>query len=201
MKRAGIPRAIEAVVAAASLVVLSPVLGAIAVAVLLGSGVPVLFRQTRVGKNGAPFTLVKFRTMVSRPGGIGVTAGDDLRITPVGRLLRKTKLDELPELWNVLRGDMSFVGPRPEAPRYVSPMEKRWELVLSVRPGLTDPTTLSLLDEESLLASVQGDREEFYIRELLPRKLDGYIAYLEQRSWRGDLQVIWQTLRMLMRRV
>lgn len=196
----GLPRPIEAVAAGASLIALSPLLAVTAAAVFVGSGAPVIFRQVRVGRGGAPFTLYKFRTMVNRPGGPAVTAGDDQRITRVGRLLRRTKLDELPELWNVLVGDMSFVGPRPEAPRYVSPEEQRWKRVLSVRPGLTDPTTLSLLDEESVLAAVTGDREEYYMRELLPTKLDGYIAYLDRRSWRTDLEVIWTTIASLLHR-
>lgn len=200
MSHRGLPRPVEAVIAGAGLVALSPVLAATAAAVFLASGAPVIFRQQRVGRHGVPFTLFKFRTMVNRPGGPAVTAGDDQRITRVGRILRRTKLDELPELWNVLRGDMSFVGPRPEALRYVLPEEKRWDRVLSVRPGLTDPTTLSLLDEESLLAAVEGDREEFYIRELLPAKLDGYIAYLDRRTWRSDLEVLWTTVASLLGR-
>jgi len=198
--RGGLPRPIEAVIALGALVVLSPVLLLTAGAVLIGSGTPVIFRQTRVGRGGRPFVFYKFRTMVSGGSGPAVTAGDDARITRVGRILRRTKLDELPELWNVLIGDMSLVGPRPEAPRYVSAEEKRWERVLAVRPGLTDPTTLSLLDEESLLAAVDGNREEFYLRELLPKKLDGCIAYLDRRSWRTDIGVIIDTLLALLRR-
>jgi len=147
-----------------------------------------------MGRSRVPFTLVKFRTMRNGPGGPGVTAGDDRRITSVGRVLRRTKLDELPELWNVLQGEMSLVGPRPESPRYIVAAEPRWNRVLSVRPGLTDPTTLTLLDEEALLAAVAGDREEFYVEELLPKKLDGYLDYLDRRTWRTDLRVIGQTL-------
>jgi lipopolysaccharide/colanic/teichoic acid biosynthesis glycosyltransferase len=193
----GLPRISEVVAAGLALVILSPLLALIALAVALGSGLPILFRQERVGRGGVPFTLVKFRTMRNGPGGPGITAGDDRRITRVGRMLRRTKLDELPELWNVLRGDMSLVGPRPESPRYVSD-EPRWDRVLSVRPGLTDPTTLSLLDEEALLASVAGDREEFYIEQLLPKKLDGYLDYLDRRTWRTDLQVIRETVSRLL---
>jgi lipopolysaccharide/colanic/teichoic acid biosynthesis glycosyltransferase len=189
----GLPRPIEAVLALGAMIVISPVLAVTAALVLLGSGRPVLFRQTRVGRGGAPFTLFKFRTMRNDNRGPSVTSGDDPRITRIGKLLRRTKLDELPELWNVFNGSMSFVGPRPEAPKYVRESEPRWKKVLAVRPGLTDPTTLSLLDEESLLAAVEGDREQFYLDELLPKKLDGYIAYLERRTWRSDLAVIAQT--------
>lgn len=193
----GLPRAVEALIAAGALVALSPILGLIGAAVLLTMGRPVLFRHTRVGRFGRPFVLLKFRTMVNNASGPAVTAGDDPRITRVGRLLRRTKLDELPELWNVLTGDMSFVGPRPEAPKYVRESEPRWREVLQARPGLTDPTTLSLLDEETLLAGVEGDREAYYLDVLLPRKLDSYLEYLQRRTWRTDLDVIGRTARSL----
>lgn len=196
----GLPRPIEAVLALAAMIALSPVLVVAAVLVLFGSGRPVIFRQTRVGRGGAPFTLYKFRTMRDDARGPSVTSGDDPRITRVGRLLRRTKLDELPELWNVVNGSMSLVGPRPEAPEYVRESEPRWKRVLEVRPGLTDPTTLSLLDEESLLAAVEGDHEQFYLDELLPKKLDGYIDYLDRRTWRTDLGVLAQTASTIMKR-
>lgn len=179
--------------------VLSPVLALSALCVAAGSGFPVLFRHTRVGRDGRLFVLYKFRTMKNGRGGPSVTAADDDRITRVGRFLRRTKLDELPELWNVFIGDMSFVGPRPEAPRYVTPSAE-WKRVLSARPGLTDPTTLALIDEESLLAAVQGDREAYYTQELLPRKLAGYIEYLNRRTWLTDLRVIAQTAASLLGR-
>lgn len=196
----GLPRPVEAVLALGALILLSPILAVTGVLVFLGSGLPVIFRQTRVGRHGRPFTLYKFRTMRSGGAGPSVTSGDDPRITRIGRVLRRTKLDELPELWNVLAGDMSFVGPRPEAPKYVRDSETRWQRVLTARPGLTDPTTLSLIDEESLLASVEGDREEYYLTQLLPKKLDGYIDYLERRTWRSDLAVILRTLAVVLGR-
>ena len=201
MKRGGLPRVVEAALAFGGLLVVSPLLAIIAVAVLAGSGAPVLFTQSRVGRHGRPFRLYKFRTMVTGNSGPAVTAGDDRRITRVGRILRRTKLDELPELWNVFRGDMSLVGPRPEAPRYVRENEPRWQRVLEARPGLTDPVTLSLIDEESLLAAVTGDREQFYLDELLPKKLDGYVAYLDRRTWRTDLEVLLLTVKAIVSRV
>src|SRR5207302_10964849 len=126
--------------------------------------------QARVGRYGKPFTLVKLRTMRASSGGFQVTAADDARVTPIGRFLRRSKLDELPELWNVLRGEMSFVGPRPEVVRYVHPEDPLWKEVLLVRPGLTDPVTLRLRYEEGLMASFPGDRERFYIERLQPLK-------------------------------
>jgi lipopolysaccharide/colanic/teichoic acid biosynthesis glycosyltransferase len=198
--KSGIPRPIEGAIALAGLVAVSPLLLLTAASVILGSGRPALFRQTRVGRFGRPFIMYKFRTMRNDPSGPAVTAGDDPRITRIGALLRRTKLDELPELWNVVRGEMSLVGPRPEAPRYVDAAEQRWERVLSVRPGITDPTTLTLIDEESLLASVEGDREQYYREHLVPKKLDGYIAYLERRSWRSDLGILLRTVGSLVLR-
>ena len=127
-----------------------------------------------------------------------MTARGDDRVTPVGRVLRRTKLDELPELWNVLRGDMSFVGPRPEVPEYVDLDDPEWAEVLQARPGLTDPVTLALKDEEDLMESVAGDRERYYRETLQPRKLAGYRSYLERRTWRTDVGVIWNTVMALL---
>jgi lipopolysaccharide/colanic/teichoic acid biosynthesis glycosyltransferase len=122
-----------------------------------------------------------------------VTAGNDSRITVVGRVLRKTKLDELPELWNVLKGDMSLVGPRPEVPRFVDLEDPKWRTVLRTRPGLTDPVTLRLRNEERLLDQVDGDVERFYVGTLQPLKLNGYLEYLENRSWATDFRIILKT--------
>jgi lipopolysaccharide/colanic/teichoic acid biosynthesis glycosyltransferase len=132
--------------------------------------------------------------MRASSSGPSVTARGDARVTPVGRWLRRTKLDELPELWNVLRGDMSFVGPRPEVPEYVDLDNPIWADVLQVRPGLTDPMTLTLRDEEALMEVVEGDRDRYYRETLQPQKLAGYRAYLERRSWRSDLGVICDTV-------
>jgi lipopolysaccharide/colanic/teichoic acid biosynthesis glycosyltransferase len=197
--RRGLPRGIEAALAAGGLVVAAPVLAAAAAAIAATSGLPVFFRQVRVGRHGRPFTLVKLRTM--RKSGVGpkVTAGNDPRITPVGRFLRHSKLDELPELWNVLRGDMSFVGPRPEVADYVHLDSPLWREVLSVRPGLTDPVTLRLRHEEALLQSVEGDREKYYRETLQPKKLEGYVAYLRRRSWKSDLGVLIATAGAILR--
>jgi lipopolysaccharide/colanic/teichoic acid biosynthesis glycosyltransferase len=193
----GLPRAVESALACLGLAVASPIL-------LLAAATfprPVLFRQQRIGLNGRPFTLLKLRTMRVAPEGSQLTASGDARITPVGRWLRRFKLDEIPQLWNVIRGDMSLVGPRPEVPRYVddSPL---WRQVLSARPGLTDPVTLRLRDEEALLASVAAggeDPESFYRDRLLPWKLRGYADYLERRSWATDLGVLGATALAILR--
>ena len=149
---AGIPRPVEAVAALAGLIIAAPVLALAALGIAFTSRGRIIFRQSRVGQDGRIFVLYKFRTMRIGQVGIQVTAGDDSRVTYVGRLLRKTKMDELPELWNVLKGDMSLVGPRPEVPRYVDLNNSKWQRVLKVRPGITDPLTLRLRNEEELLA-------------------------------------------------
>ena len=153
-----------------------------------------LFRQGRVGRRGRLFVLIKLRTMRVAPPGLEVTAKDDPRTTRVGRFLRKVKLDELPQLWNVICGDMSLVGPRPEVPRYVDLLDPLWQKVLSVRPGVTDPSTLRLLDEEEVLSKVKGDRDVFYREQLLPLKLRECLSYLERRTWRSDLATLFRTV-------
>jgi lipopolysaccharide/colanic/teichoic acid biosynthesis glycosyltransferase len=189
-----LPRAVEAPLAALGLVAASPVIAISAAAVLASSGLPVFFRQKRIGRGGTPFTLVKLRTMRASGGGPEVTSRGDSRITTVGRFLRATKLDELPELWNVFLGQMSFVGPRPEVERYVDLTDPLWREVLGARPGLTDPMTLSLRDEEALMAGVEGDRDRYYREALQPAKLRGYVEYLRRRTWKSDLGVIWRTM-------
>jgi lipopolysaccharide/colanic/teichoic acid biosynthesis glycosyltransferase len=191
--RSGIPRPFEAAIALLGLLACAPFLAMAAIAIAISSRGPVFFRQQRVGLNGRTFTMYKLRTM--RPAGKGplVTAGDDDRITRVGKFLRKTKLDELPELWNILKGEMSFVGPRPEVPRYVDLENPAWQRVLEARPGLTDPMTLRLRNEESLMAEVRGDRERFYIETLQPFKLNGYLEYLKNRNGWSDIKVIFET--------
>ena len=190
----GLPRWVEATIAFIGLIIAAPFMMLTAVAIVVSSGRPVFFRQRRVGQNGRMFDLYKLRTMRSSSAGPQITSSRDERITPVGRFLRRTKLDELPTLWNVLRGDMALVGPRPEVPRYVDASDRLWRAVLSVKPGITDPVTLRLRREEDLLARVNGDALNYYVKELQPAKLRGYLAYLEQRNWRTDLSVLWQTV-------
>lgn len=191
--RAGLPRSLEVCLAFAGLLAVLPLLAPAALLVKLSSPGPVMFRQQRVGRGGQPFTLFKLRSM-RLGGGPEITARGDSRVTPWGRVLRATKLDELPELWNVLNGDMSFVGPRPEVPTYVDLEDPLWQQVLQARPGLTDPVTLRLRNEERLLASIEGDAQVFYRQVLLPYKLQGYAEYLRQRSAWSDLRVIVLTL-------
>lgn len=188
----------DVVLSAVALVLLAPVLAVIGVSVVIESGRPVFFRQERIGRDGQPFELVKFRTMAPRPAaevGPQITVAGDSRVTRVGRWLRSTKLDELPQLWNVLRGDMSLVGPRPEVPQYVAlwPAEDR-DVILSVRPGITDPASHRYRRESELLAA-QPDPDAYYREVVLPDKVRSYREYVETRSTAQDLKVLVHTLR------
>jgi lipopolysaccharide/colanic/teichoic acid biosynthesis glycosyltransferase len=191
---AGIPRGVEAAIALAGLVLLAPLLALVAIAIRLISPGPVLFRQQRVGLGGREFTMLKFRTMRLTSHGPQVTAAGDERITSVGRLLRRLKLDELPELWNVVRGELSLVGHRPEVPRFVDLEDPLWVRALRERPGITHPVTLGLKDEERLIARAGGDSERFYTEELLPFKLRGYVDYQQRRSAFEDLKILIATV-------
>ncbi len=194
LARSGLARWVELPAAALLLIALAPLLLLLAIAVRLSSPGPAFFRQKRMGQGGKPFELIKLRTMRHLASGAPITAQGDSRITPLGRLLRGSKLDELPELWNLVRGELSFVGPRPEVPALVDLDDLRWQKILEARPGLTDPVTLRLRNEEALLAGVAGDREHYYRHILQPFKLAGYIDYLKTRSALGDLRLIWQTI-------
>lgn len=188
-------RIFDAVAAGSGLLVLSPILIACALAVRLSSPGPVFFRQQRVGLNGRIFEILKFRSMrVADASAPQITIGGDPRITSAGTFLRAWKLDELPQLWNVLVGDMSLVGPRPEVPKYVAlyPAETR-KLVLSVRPGITDPCSIHLRNESHLLAGVE-DPERYYIDTLMPEKLRMAGEYVQRQSFFHDIQLIFQTL-------
>jgi lipopolysaccharide/colanic/teichoic acid biosynthesis glycosyltransferase len=189
----GLPHSLEVVVSAAGLLATSPFLAIAAAAIRLTSPGPALFRQERVGRFGRPFFLLKLRTMKAEDGP-RVTASGDPRVTAVGRFLRKTKLDELPQLWNVVRGEMALVGPRPEVPAYVDLSDPDWKRVLEARPGITDPVSLRLRFEEKLLASAPGDRSEFYGQVMVPFKVRKYLEYQSIRTPWSDLVVLLQTV-------
>lgn len=187
-------RLLDVTVAGTVLVLLAPVLAVLVLLVRATSPGPALFRQLRVGQDGRPFELVKLRTMrVDAPEtGPEITAGADPRITSLGAHLRRTKLDELPQLWNVVRGDMSLVGPRPEVPRYVARYTPAQRAALRARPGLTDPASLAWADEAGMLARFD-DPERAYAELVLPGKLAVSLAYLEQRTVWTDLAIVART--------
>ena len=190
-------RAFDIAASALALITLAPLLIALALIVKSTSSGPVLFRHERIGRSYVPFDVLKFRTMRSGNAGAQITTADDTRITPVGKILRRYKLDELPQLVNVLRGEMSIVGPRPEVSKYVE-MDERYAKVLQVRPGLTDPASLKFRHEQELLAA-QPDPEPFYVEELLPEKVRLSVDYVENQSMSTDLRLIGETLRALLK--
>lgn len=179
-------------VSALLLIVLSPLLALLAVMVWRSSPGPILFRQERVGLNGKPFMLLKFRSMRQSNEGPAVTAGGDARITRVGAFMRQWKLDELPQFINVLRGEMALVGPRPEVPRYVQHYTPEQMQVLSVKPGITGLTQLEYRHEERMLAG-REDVEHAYIHEIMPAKLELDLQYIRNRTLVGDLALLVRT--------
>ena len=188
-------RIIDVLAAVLGLLVLAPLFAVVAFAIKVDSPGPVFFRQQRVGRGGTPFEILKFRTMrrdAERVGG-QLTVGADRRITRVGAVLRRTKVDELPQLLNVLVGDMALVGPRPEVPRYVALYDERQRRVLDVRPGITDPASIAYRDEQRLLAEA-ADAEATYVHDVLPRKLDMNLAYLERRTVASDFAIVLATV-------
>lgn len=191
-------RLLDVVASGVGLVCLAPALAACALAVKVGSPGPVFFLHERVGQRGRRFRLVKFRSMTHGAAGAQVTAASDLRITPVGRLLRKYKLDELPQLWNVFVGEMSLVGPRPEVARYVELFRADYERILTVRPGITDFAAIEYRHEEELLAA-SADPERAYVTEVLPAKIALYNRYLDTMSLSTDLRLIAETLRAVVK--
>ena len=192
-------RLFDLIVAAVALLLLWPLFAIIALAIKLDSPGPVFFRQERVGRHGVPFRIHKFRTMVDDAAlrEREITVGDDPRITRVGAFLRRHKLDELAQLFDVLQGSMSLVGPRPEVPRYVQqyPAPLR-EKVLSVRPGITDLASIEYRRESELLAR-SDDPERTYVQEVLPRKLQYAEQYVEHATLWTDLRLLARTLQVL----
>jgi FlaA1/EpsC-like NDP-sugar epimerase/lipopolysaccharide/colanic/teichoic acid biosynthesis glycosyltransferase len=195
-------RILDVLVSAPAIVLLAPLGIIIAAAVRLADGGPVIFTQSRVGRHGRPFPMYKFRTMLPGAERLGtlVTAGGDARVTRVGRWLRRTKLDELPQLWNVLVGDMALVGPRPEVPRFVEHYSESERRVLAVRPGLTDPAALAFVDEEERLRGA-ADPERLYLDELMPAKLRLNLDYMARASWAGDVAILGATASCVLGRV
>lgn len=190
-------RVIDVLGAAFGLIVLSPLLAAIAVVVKLTSAGPVFYGATRIGRDGRPFKLWKFRSMrVGADRGAAVTTANDSRVTRVGRLLRRYKVDELPQLWNVVTGDMALVGPRPEAPKYVEMYTPEQRAILNVRPGITSAASLQFRNEEALLTG--DDWEERYVREVFPAKLRIDLEYIRRRTVASDLALILATIRRVL---
>ena len=193
-------RAMDVLVSGGALLVIWPVLLLIALAIKIDDPGPVFYRQVRVGRGGKPFRIFKFRTMVvdADKKGLSITVGQDKRITRMGALLRKTKLDELAQLLNVFTGDMSFVGPRPEVQRYVDLYTPYQRQVLLVRPGITDYASIAYRNENDLLAGAD-DPERMYIEEIMPAKIELNMKYLREISPIADLRLIFGTIAAVIR--
>ena len=188
-------RVFDAIAAGLGLLFLFPVFIVIAVLIKIEDGGSVFFRQERVGQNWKTFRIYKFRTMVENAEKLGaqVTTGDDPRITRIGRFLRKYKLDELPQLINVVKGEMSLVGPRPEVPRYAKLFKQDYDEILKVKPGITDFASIEYKDENELLRGV-SDPEKVYVNKILPEKIRYYKKYIEKISFLTDFALIIRTL-------
>jgi lipopolysaccharide/colanic/teichoic acid biosynthesis glycosyltransferase len=187
-------RTFDTALAATALVVLSPVIGAIAIAIKAGSAGPLLYRGKRVGLDGRQFNMLKFRTMVVNADQIGgsSTPEDDPRVTPIGKKLRRYKLDELPQLWNVVAGQMSFVGPRPQVKWAVDLYTPEERAILGVRPGITDEASLKFSNEAEILKGSK-DPDKDYIEKIHPEKMRLSLEYVRNRSFSGDLSIIART--------
>ena len=175
------------------LLILAPILLLTWIVVRVSSGGPVIFKQERSGLNGVPFTIYKFRTMYPEHGGSSVSVKGESRITPLGGVLRRFKLDELPELWNILKGDMSFVGPRPDMPEYTARLQGDQREILTLRPGLTSPASIKYSREEQLLSSVP-DPLKYFDEVIWPDKTEMNLEYLRDRTFFGDIRLIFRTL-------
>lgn len=184
----------DVVLAGSAIVVLAPLMLCVSAAVRLDSAGSVLYRQQRVGIGGGEFTIYKFRTMKTGSKGPGITSSADSRVTRTGRWLRLLKIDEFPQLINVLKGEMSLVGPRPELREFVQHWSERdRHVILSVRPGITDPASVAFRHESEMLAG-QLDPESYYIMEILPRKAEIYVNYVLNRTFLGDLRILVETV-------
>lgn len=194
-----IQRSIDLLAAALGLILLSPLFLAVAALIKLTSPGPIFHRAQRVGKDGVPFTLFKFRSMRAgaAASGPGITRSGDERITPIGRILRRTKIDEIPQLLNVIFGDMSLVGPRPEDPRYVTLYTPEQKRILSVRPGITSAASIRYRHEEALLTG--DDWEKRYVSDVMPAKLRIDLDYMDRRTTASDVGILWQTFLALFR--
>jgi lipopolysaccharide/colanic/teichoic acid biosynthesis glycosyltransferase len=188
-------RLFDLLMSAPLLALTAPVMALTALAVRASSPGPLLFRQARIGKDGVDFQILKFRTMTHAPNGNGprLTQREDPRITPIGRLIRRSRLDELPQLWNVIRGDMSLVGPRPDVREFLACLKPREASILKVRPGITSLTSLEFRHEDDLLP--QGEREmtQHYVEKILPEKVRLELDYAEKATLLSDLKVLFRT--------
>ena len=182
------------------LLLLLPLFALVAILIKMDSKGPIFFRQVRIGRNFYPFKIYKFRTMIldAEKKGLSLTVGGDKRITKIGKIMRETKIDELPQLINILKGNMSFVGSRPEIKKYVELFRSDYEKILKMRPGITDPATIKFSDEESISSS-SSEWEEDYINILMPKKIKLSSDYIDNNNIYIDLKLILRTILIILR--
>lgn len=197
-----IKRVFDLFISLISMIFLIPLFCLVALCIKTTSNGPVFFSQYRVGKDGKLFKIFKFRTMIvnAEKQGIQLTSNNDTRVTYIGSFLRKSKIDELPQLFNVLKGDMSIVGPRPVVLRFVSLYNKKQKEILKVKPGLTDPASIQYINEQAILANVQ-DPEKFYIEELMDKKIQLSRQYINNMSLRSDIVLIFKTGKEILKKI
>ena len=195
-----IKRNLDILITFVSAVLFFPVIIVVSMVILVSSGYPVFFLQERVGKDWKSFKIIKFRTMVKNADkkGIGVSSHNDSRITSIGKFLRKFKIDEIPQIFNVLMGNMSLVGPRPELLKYAEYYMDDYSEILKVKPGITDYASLKFRNESELLKNT-SDNEKFYINKILPEKIQLYKKYLKEANLKTDLRIIFSTFKALFR--
>ena len=198
MYRLYFKRVFDLIVALLGIIILFPILLLVSIWIKVSSKGPLFYAQKRVGKDFKDFYIYKFRSMVVDADKIGpsVTSEDDPRITKVGKFIRKTKIDELPQLFNVIRGEMSLVGPRPEVMKFVAKNRDAYEKVLSVRPGITDNAAIEFRDEETLMNQYE-DKEKAYLEYILPKKIKLYYNYIDNITFLNDIKLILKTLKVL----
>jgi len=187
-------RLFDIIVSALAIIILLPIFIILVTIIIITDGLPIIYKQQRVGKNCKMFTMYKLRTMTNRAVEKDIAdLGDNSRITKIGKFLRKTKLDEIPQLWNVLKGDMSIVGPRPELKARLQYYTTHWEKVYSVRPGITGNASIVFRNEEELSKNVD-DPQQYYIDVLLPKKIVMYEEYVDKRNFIYDILIIFKTM-------
>jgi len=189
-------RFLDLIISIFGIILLLPLMILISILISLGSDGCIIFSQKRVGKNGIHFNIYKFRTMVvTQNEGLLLTTINDKRITKIGKILRSSKFDEIPQLFNVIKGDMSIVGPRPEVPRYVKYYNKEQIKILSIKPGITDIASIEFSNENDILANAE-DPEQYYISQIMPRKIDLNMVFLKNKSIRTYLSIILKTIKL-----
>jgi len=193
-------RILDIIISLIALLVLSPLLIIISVLLLITAGTPILFTQERVGRNWKPFYIYKFRTMVKDAEDLGpqISVENDSRVTPVGRILRKYKLDELPQFINVIKGEMSIVGPRPEVKKYADAYKNDYSVILKIKPGISDYASIHYHNESSLLKLVPN-AEDQYKSLIMPQKIKLYHKYMDEMSFVTDLKIIYATVKVLVK--